>query len=264
MTGYRLVAIDLDGTLLNPEGQIPEYASKRIAELVEEGVTVVVNTGRMANTVFRCVSEIGAPVSFIAYNGAIVASNDSETYRFLTAESVRKIAAFCKRHGLYMQTYGQATIYALEQCRELERDPDLKYSKFVKVDDFEHYKGLGTPKVLCVRFGDDIDAISDEMSKEFPELNIYKSTPECIEVTAKDVNKGRALEVFCEIMGIPREETVAIGDSKNDIPMVQWAGLGVAVNNADPMLKDCADLVTDAGFTDGVMETLDHLFPPRA
>lgn len=263
MPGYRLVALDLDGTLLNAESHVPEYASKRILELMDDGVIIMLDTGRMTNTVYELTMQIEPRVAFISYNGAAIVHNGFEIHRFIEPEVIRKVASFCKRYNLYMQTYGPMSICALEPCKELLRDPDLEHSKFVKVDDFEQYDGYATPKILCVRFDDDADEIRTKMQSEFPDLNITKSDPEVIEITAKGVDKASSLAMFCESKGIPREETVAIGNSMNDLPMIEWAGVGVAVGNADQGLKDRADVVTEATLTDGVLEAINRLFPPH-
>jgi len=111
----------------------------------------MLDTGRMTNTVYHYVSQIEKRVAFIAYNGAALTYDGWGILRLIQPEQIRKVAAFCHKHGLYMQTYGQMRIYAEKYCKELLIDPDLKHSEFVKVDDFEKYDGLPTPKILCVR-----------------------------------------------------------------------------------------------------------------
>ena len=221
----------------------------------------MLDTGRMTNTVYHYVSQIEKRVAFIAYNGAALAYDGWGILKLIQPEQIRKVAAFCHKHGLYMQTYGQMRIYAEKYCKELLIDPDLKHSEFVKVDDFEKYDGLPTPKILCVRFEDDVDQLLEEMAREFDDLFVTKSNPELIEITAIGVDKAAMLDMFCKAKGILREETVAIANSLNDLPMIEWAGVGVAVGNSDEILRGHADMVTEAEYTDGVMEAVDKLFP---
>lgn len=258
---YRLFATDLDGTLLTEDNEIRDDVRDRMKELFDQGVAIVLATGRMTNTVRQYLDRLWDGVIILSYNGArVVMPDGSERHNYVGEKQIRQIARYCKEHDLYMQTYSPGTIYAKEYCDELKRDPDLVYSKFVQVDDFEKYQYGASPKVLCVRWKDDIDDLMEEMRGLFPNLFITKSNADLIEITAKGVDKATALSGICDTLGVKREETVAIGDSMNDQPMVSWAGMGVAVANADPRLKAEAKMVTEAERTDGVLEALNKLF----
>ncbi len=258
---YRLLASDLDGTLLTVDNEIRDDVKQRLRELFDDGVTIVLATGRMTNTVRKYTDDLWEGIIILSYNGArIVMPDGTEVHNYVTQDQIRRIGRFCKRYDLYMQTYSPGTIYAKEMCPELTRDPDLVYSKFVAVDDFEKYDHGDSPKVLCVRFKDDINDIMKEMQEEFPDLFVTKSSSDLIEITKIGVDKASALSYICDSLGIRREETVTIGDSMNDQPMVVWSDMGVAVANADPRLKECANMVTEKERTDGVLEAIDRLF----
>jgi hydroxymethylpyrimidine pyrophosphatase-like HAD family hydrolase len=105
----------------------------------------------------------------------------------------------------------------------------------------------------------DVSHIVDEMCQLFPELFITQSTDCIVEVMPRGVDKGTGVKAIAERLCIAREDVVAVGDGMNDLPMLEWAGTGVAVGNADPRLKAKADIVTEGEGPDGVLELVEEL-----
>ena len=117
-----------------------------------------------------------------------------------------------------------------------------------------------TPKMVALELSDRVDDIIVKMRERFPQLSMANSSRYVIEIMPKGIDKGYGLSMVAKSLGISKEETVAIGDSMNDLPMVEWAGLGVAVANADERLKSAADKVTKEEMSYGVLEIVNELF----
>ncbi len=258
--GYRLLAMDLDKTLLRTDGSIPDEVVGRLKELSSEGVHLAICTGRVRKSAEHYAKLIGG-ASVVSFNGSVIRD---ESGNVRTSEIplalVYDVLDFCYENGVYIQMYRDDTIMVDKFTPELETDLDTNFTSYEEVGDLRRMDLDPTPKMVALELSDRVDDIIVRMKERFPQLSMANSSRYVIEIMPKGIDKGYGLSVVAESLGIDRKDVVAVGDSLNDLAMVEWAGVGVAVANADDRLKSAADTVTKEPMSLGVLEIANKLF----
>lgn len=252
-----LAAADLDGTLVARDLSWAQGLPQAIAGLSLAGVRTVVCTGRMLQSARRVVARLGVtegPV--VCYQGALVA--DLETGEWLrhlpmagdaAAEVVRHVAGMGRQVNAYIDDrlyVEQVTEWALRYAEHVEVGIDT-------VADLESEVVRRPPtKLVLVTSPGDVEAILAGLQERWRgRLYVVRSQPEYIEFVDASVSKSEALAWLCARLGVAREQVVALGDGMNDVDMLEWAGLGVAVAEAAEAVRAAADLVVPrAGIPD--------------
>lgn len=261
MVKYRLIATDLDGTLLGADKRPTVSVVETLRRARDRGVHIAIASGRMTCTQRDLVREMGLDCSMISYNGSVVVQEDGTTVETdLDIDAMRDVIAYCYDHGHYVQTYHDDVIFTDRDSPMLRSDMDSRSAE-IRFGDLRSMDLGPAPKVVIVVDPSLTPRITEDIHRMHPMLSVTQSSPYVVEVMPQGVDKAYGLGLVCGHLGISREEVVAFGDNKNDISMVGWAGLGVAVANAVDELKDVADIVTTGEMSDGVQEVLDALFP---
>lgn len=252
----RLLAVDLDDTLLSEACEVSEANKKAIQEAVARGVIVTIATGRMFESAQKIAKEIGLDVPLIAYNGALVQSAISEEVlmkQCLDEDAAQAVLELFREKGWYVQLYRNDTLYvdvATEDTRDYE---DRVKTKAVEIGKAFYEDPKDILKMLAIDDPDKLDFVEETVQTAFQgKVFAPRSRPRLLEIVNAKVNKGEALRFVAEHFGVKREEVMAIGDSNNDIAMLEYAGLGVAMDNASPRVKEVADVMTKSNEEDGV------------
>jgi Cof subfamily protein (haloacid dehalogenase superfamily) len=283
---YRLLATDIDDTLLAPDGSLPEANRTALRRLHETGVTIVFCSGRADASIQTIASPILEPADdeyYIAFNGARIVTALSRrvvSRRYLSPATIAPIVAYARKNGLHVQGYredeflvesddGYTRMYAAATSTEPTVVPDLAAAL-----------PAGSPKLLIIGTheelvphrarlaalgGDDHDpapagapARAGAPSERF---SVMFSKPKYLEVVAEGVDKGDALRRLAATLEIPIEQTIAVGDGDNDVAMIRAAGLGLAVASAHESARAAADELLKTGAEDGAMaEIVDRYF----
>ncbi len=258
---YRLIASDLDGTLLGPDGEPTKDLADAVGKLQRKGIHFVAASGRMYTTQKMTVEKMCTSYSVIAYNGSFIVCEDGTiTKRRIDAETVRGIVGYCYVRGYYVQCYRDDVIYTKEDSPLLRSDPDSRAVK-IQFGNLLEKELKSSPKIVIVPGSENVPAVISDIKSMYPKLYVTQSGPHVIEVMPNGVNKATALESVCECLDIKSDEVIAFGDGMNDISMIKWAGLGVAVGNAPDAVKKVATVVATKNGPDGVLEVLRDVFP---
>lgn len=256
----RLLAVDLDDTLLNEESKVSEANIKAIQEAVARGVIVTIATGRMFESAQKIARQIGLDVPLIAYNGALVQSAISEEVLMKTCvdeEAASAVLAMFREQGWYIQLYRDDTLYVdtkTDDTRDYERRVD---TVAVAIGDALYEDPSGILKMLAVNDVDKLDRVEEIVQSTFRgKIFAPRSRPRLLELVNAKVNKGEALRCVAEHFGVKQDEVMAIGDSNNDVAMLEYAGLGVAMGNASPRVKKVAQVITASNEEDGVAKAI--------
>lgn len=257
---FKLVALDLDGTLLNNELKITDRAANAIREAEKKGVKVTICTGRMFASAFQFAEELGINVPLITYNGALVKNSiDKEVLyeRYLPLEEAKYVIELCRQYDCQINLYLDDKLY-VEKAEEWAK----RYAKRVKVplyevDDLLELLTIPPLKILAMSEKNVLEKIRNELSGRG--LYITKSQPHFLEILNNEATKGKGLNAVGQILGIDRNEILAIGDNENDIEMFKYAGFAVAMENADEFVKNYADYVTKSNDDDGVALAIEKL-----
>ena len=259
---YRLIAMDLDDTLLTDDLTVTEPTRRAMADAIAKGAHLTIATGRMFDSAQRIARQVGLNVPIITYQGSLIKNLVDEEVlyeRSVPVDAAARLYEYCVANGLHLQTYIDDKLYAPEENGKL-----LGYAAQSKIPytiepDFK--KIISHPKQTKMLVIDDpsrLDALLPEVRALFGnEVYVTKSKPNFWEFMHPEGTKGHALRFLAAHYGIPREETIAIGDAMNDHEMVEAAGLGVAMANAVPALQAIADYVTLSNNEDGVKHVLD-------
>ncbi len=262
---FRLVAMDLDGTLYTDEKKITDETVKALEEVTAKGVKIVAATGRLFRDIPGEVKNLPGFSYGIACNGAAVLDHQGKVIYsdMISFDDYSGIARAVREEGMLLDVFTLDRIYRDISDRAKVDKLDILGSmkRFMlgsreDIDDlyaFLEEKQLPLCK-LTVNFpkGDVQRERLKEILKDFPEYTSVTGGYGNRELTKKTTTKGVALLRLAEKLGIPVEETMAMGDSGNDLDMIKKAGLGVAMGNAEPDILEVADYVTKTNEEDGV------------
>ena len=245
----KLFVSDLDGTML-PSGDI--VSSENIAAVqcaVRAGVTVTIATGRMFEAALPVAEALGVDVPIIAYNGALIKSPSGRIYEEHAIDPMlaRDIITFAQARGWYIQSYSGGVLRYAVACEESRfyEDSQKITGKAVGRDGMLAYV-TGNCKLLLVTEGRAVSEARAQMLMDAfgAHIGVTRSADRLVEIVVKGVSKASALTALAAKLGITADETIAIGDAYNDLPMLKAAGKSVAMGNAFPEVKEEADYET--------------------
>jgi Cof subfamily protein (haloacid dehalogenase superfamily) len=258
---FRLIALDLDGTLLNDAGTISPADADALRRFAVSGGLVVLGSGRMTANIRPFYQALDLDGPTIAYNGALARESESEGQRVildtpLPARYADELVDYCRQERLHLNYYLDEKLYGAA-APELRRYADL-YSRqtgavFHFVPDLDVFRGREPTKTIIVtdptvpgapdpRHRDELYTVW--AARWGSEVTVMRTNPEYLEFYHRDASKGRALGAVAARHGIDLSLVLAVGDGRNDIPMLEWAGCGVAVANSDDEVKAAADWVS--------------------
>lgn len=260
---YSLVAIDLDGTLLRSDFKLSPRTVQAVRRAVERGVTVTLSTGRMFRSAQLVAREMGLAVPLITYNGAMVRnSGTGEIYHHSTVPLgvARMVVSDLVLLGLRPFVYVDDELYVAEVDYKTEQYCRVSGIEARAVGDLLCWLAAAPTKLLLFEQELLVARLGPELSARYrADLHVTRSWPYFLEIVRKGVSKGAALGVLTDMLGLARNEVMAIGDSFNDVEMFEYAGLGVAMGNAPEEVKRRADRVTLSNDEDGVACVLEEV-----
>lgn len=258
---YKMIALDMDGTLLNSNLEMTKKTIDYLKRCMESGIKVVLSSGREYNAIEKYSDILGIRDYQIALNGSVIF--DPVEYKSVAEYSIDKDIYM----GLINRLDESGYPYVVYDNRDYYNDSKELNGQFadlmkrvtgiegIKVDSY-HKINIPTKILLGI---EDKNLVKD-VQKQFmdeAELKTLISGDHIIEIVRDDVNKGVALKYLAEQYGIKREEIIAFGDSENDIDMLTFAGTGVAMGNAFEHVKSISDFVTKSNDEDGIVYALD-------
>lgn len=259
MPAISLVALDLDGTLLDPREEISPANRRAIRALLEAGVRVVLVTGRGVDTPIRIAHELELNVPVICCHGALTKdflSNRTLGHIPVPLRYAKPMVEYAEQNGLDCAIYTDERFYRLSGSRLYMED--MRGPTWHEVDSFAQV--LPSAPTFMRFFGREaVEAIRGTFGS-MPVHFKYETWGEYEElaVTSIEATKKNALARLCEEFRIPAECVMAVGDSRNDVPMMRWAGIGVAMGNALPEVKAAVEHVTASNDADGVARAIDR------
>ena len=265
MRNIKLIALDLDGTLLNMEKKVPQGNYHALKECEKAGSHIVPATGRGVGGIPPMIRELPGANYAITTNGAVVAdlkNNKAIKTCGLSNEMIQRILNIAKKYHSATDPFidGRAITEpaSIDHMDEFGLSPEMQKlirdTREVVPNVMEYVKTTGAEAEKVNIFMADLEE-REVLRKELmaiPELSISSSMYNNLEVNAKGADKGSALLWLADYLGIDREETMSFGDGENDIPMIQAAGIGVAMENALDTVKAAADMITLKNDEDGV------------
>jgi len=259
---YKLITIDIDDTLLRNDLSISERNIKAIQAAVHKGVKVTLASGRTTQAVAPILDRLGLNLPVITYQGARIVDVKNGTVIYekeLEYHQALPIIRFAEERNIHCNLYVDDVVYIekMNQWVQLYKDRigTVTIREVGKLSNFLEGK---TTKVIYIDESDRILNIKSQIEKIVDDdVNVFISKPEYLEFTNKHATKGCAVEFLGKYFGIKRKEIISIGDTYNDISMIEYAGLGVCMSNGPKEVQDIADYVTLSNEEDGVAHVIE-------
>lgn len=275
---YKLVAIDIDGTLLNSKGEMTDRTKQVLRKASEQGIYIVLTSGRLTDTVEKFCNEIGADKYLIAENGASIINlqtKELEFSKYISKDVVNKVLDICDENNIYYMVYTNKELI-VKNIKHMAMffykqnyNPNARIKTIVSGRDYINaVTDNFTKLMICDEDRAIYNNIVAKLSK-IPEIDVLpvphisnkqleldgKETVleySYADISAKGTNKWTAIKELMTKLGISENEVIAIGDNINDIKMIENAGLGVAMKNGSPHVRALADVVAPSNNEDGV------------
>lgn len=237
-SNIKLIALDMDGTLLNENHQVTNENRQAIKQAEQKGIHVVLSTGRSLRTARDYVLSLELSSYLVTVNGGEIWGPNGELVEVnpVDTEQIKWMYELSKKHNAGFWVTSREEVWRNNLPEDLFSQRWLKFGFEIEEDEIRE-------RVLTELKAKDLFEISN-------------SSPKNIEVNALGINKAKGLQKVCELLGITMENVMAIGDSLNDIAMITEAGLGIAMGNAQAVVKEAADDVTGTNQDSGVAQAI--------
>ena len=287
---YKLITIDLDGTLLNRYGEVTEYTKNIIKQVTQKGILVVLASGRISESVLTIAKEIGANKYYISGNGSVLydmKKNEILYENYLNKEKVLEIIELCEKNSIYYNIYTESSVIAKSlnynvafyNYENTKKSSDKKTEINIVEDVYDYVKKLNTNKFLKMTICDESKIVFSSILRKLKNISnidvlevshmsqkkIKAGTNEIsvgyyyTEVSSKNVDKWYAIEEIMKLENIEQEEVMSFGDNNNDILMIKNAGLGIAMGHSNEQVKKVANFITKTNDEDGVAKALENI-----
>ncbi len=265
---YKLLVLDLDGTLTNKKKEITPHTRDTLIKAQEQGVKIVLASGRPTYGIAPLAEEL----RLADFEGYILSYNGGQIIDWATKKLMYEneldpqvypyLHGCARENGFIILSYKDEYIVS-----EDAGDPYVQHEAFlnkmpsITVQNFLDVINFPVPKCLIVGNPEPLAVLEKKMKCDLEgRMNVFRSEPFFLELVPNGIDKARSLAVLLEKLGMGREEMVAVGDGFNDLSMIQFAGLGVAMANAQEVVKQHADFITLSNEEDGVAAVVDRFF----
>lgn len=276
----HLIALDLDGTLLNPQKEISPATLHALRTLQQNGHAITLCTGRIWPDAALLIRRIGGPVMAIIANGSVIRDTAGKELQLhpLSADMLSELLGISRRYGLCPCLYTPSTEYygedlalflQLAEQRGMARlvNPDKRQVYLNGYPDVVRVMGQREGRLVKAIFYTRDRVVCQQLYTELRDCGLFETylssnfeeTYFDIEVNVKGVSKGKSLAALAQQLNIPQQRVVAFGDGSNDIEMLEYAGTGVAMGSASDEVKSHANLVTLDCAHDGIAVALEQL-----
>ncbi|WP_234122037.1 Cof-type HAD-IIB family hydrolase [Clostridium hydrogenum] len=263
MGNFKMICLDIDGTLLNSKHEItPETKKKIQLASKEKQIPVILVSARMPKGILFLQRELEIEEPIICYSGALVLDKGGRVIskNFISVSNIKEVHKKAQELGVHVSLYKDNEWYIekmdewAKQESEITNITPIIVNFQVLIEKWKN-EGTGVNKILCMAESNKISLLKEKIKTG--DLNVYPSKPTYLEIMPKEASKTSAINVLREKFNIEQSEIMAAGDNYNDTDMIEYAGLGVAMGNAPQEVKACADFVTLTNDEDGVASAIE-------
>lgn len=264
---YKMIVLDMDDTLMTSENKMSEGTKQALLDIQKQGVKVVLASGRPTGGMVPTALELELDKNesyILSYNGAHVISMKNQSIILrqpVTKSQFDAIYDYCQKNGLFVLTYADNEIVYDGEHEYMNIEHELTGLPMKKVDNLKSFIQSDVPKVLSVDYEAHISQLNQQLNGHFgDDIHATTSKPFFLEFMHQNVSKGQVLKQLCDKINIPAEAVICVGDSNNDKDMLEFAGLGIAMGNANEAIKQVADDITDDNNNDGIKKMIEKYF----
>lgn len=261
---YKILVLDIDGTLTNSKKEITEKTLNALLKLQESGKIVVLASGRPTPGI----SALAKQLQLSKYNGYILSFNGAKIINCTTQEVIydktipsshmKTLYDAAIKHKVGIMSYeGDTVIAGTPIDKYMEIECKINNIPIKEVSNFPEYMTFDVNKFIFTEESNYLAKVELKMQEEFKGLySIYRSEPYFLEIMPNNIDKAYSLSRLLEHLNLTKEEMICCGDSYNDITMIDYAGLGVAMENAKVEAKAVANYITASNDNDGIVEVI--------
>lgn len=256
----KLVATDIDGTIVKWDTSVSDGVKNCIKKLQQNGVKVVLVTGRMHCATKHLRDELNLNSPVVSYQGGLIKDNNGKTLyqENLDSTYAKEIIKWARKNNIHLNLYIDDKLYVEKDDDCVKKYTDGKFVSYT-VCSFDNLKIENVNKILAIDYGnaERVTSWVNELQAKYPDLYIVKSTPFFCEIGSAMAKKSLGVEFLAKHWGLNKEEILTIGDQNNDIELLKAGGVKVAMGNATPELKECATFITDTVENDGFVQAIE-------
>lgn len=262
----KMIATDIDGTILKDGLNFSPKMKACIKTLQNAGVKIVLVTGRMHCATVPVAKALGLCAPIISYQGGLIKDFENNTLyqKNLDSKIAKEIIEWARKGDIHINLYLDDKLYVEKDNDAVKTYTNGKFIDYT-VCNFDNLTIENVNKILAIDYSnaDRVTNWVNELKIKYPNLYIVKSTPYFCEIGCNEAKKSLGVDFLCKMWGFNKEEVLTIGDQNNDIDLVQCGGIGVAMGNGTPELKECADFITDTVENDGFVKAVEKFIIPH-
>ena len=263
---YEILVLDIDGTLTNSQKEISNNTLNAILNIQERGHIVVLASGRPTPGIL----ELSAKLQLAKYNGYILsynggkiihcASNEIIFQKVLDQSVIAELYQDALEHKVGIITYENNSIIAGTKTDEyMLKESNINKIPIKEVPNFIDYVTFDVNKCLMTGESSHLAYVEEQLKRKYEnKLSIYRSEPYFLEIMPKGIDKAKSLSKLLDHLNLTKEQLICCGDGYNDLTMIEYAGLGVAMENANDDVKKVADFITHSNDNDGVVHVINQ------
>ena len=257
---YKMLVLDMDDTLLTDDHIISNENKAMLFKAQELGVYVILASGRPTPAMIAYAKELQLANSYmISYNGAVITDLKEDKIIFeqtLTQEQIHDLYDYSLKSNTHIITYLDGKIVSETDSEYIEIEKNITGLEHNKVLSFKEEVKSGAIKCILLEEPAYLKEVEKDLRATMPHLSVCMSKPFFLEVAQNGIDKGASIKFLAEKLNIHQSEIIAVGNAGNDLTMIQYAGLGVWVDNVDPELRDKGDVIVASNNNHGVAEVV--------
>ena len=257
---YKMLVLDMDDTLLTDDHTISNENKVMLAKARELGVHIILASGRPTPAMIAYAKELELDNSYmISYNGAVITDLKEDKVIFeqtLTQEQIHELYDYSLKSKTHIITYVNGKIVSETDCEYIEIEKNITGLAHNKVVSFKDEVQSSAVKCILLEEPTYLKEVEKDLKAAMPHLSVSMSKPFFLEVAQNGIDKGASIKFLAEKLGIHQSEIIAVGNAGNDLTMIEYAGLGVWVDNVDPELRDKGDFIVASNNNHGVAEVV--------
>jgi hypothetical protein len=257
-----MLVVDMDDTLLTDKHEISRENKEMLLRAQEMGVYVVLASGRPTSAMIEFAKELQCDVNnsfMISFNGSVITDLKEDKILFehsLTKEQIHSLYDFSQQNNIHIITYIDGQIISERHSEYIDIEKNITGLKLNIVSSFKDTVTTSAVKCILLEEPKYLKSVETVLKAAMPDLSICMSKPFFLEAAPNGIDKGASIKILAEKLNIHQSEIIAVGNAGNDLTMVQFAGLGVWVDNVDPELRHFADVIVASNNNHGVAEVV--------
>ena len=257
---YKMLVLDMDDTLLTDDHTISDENKEMLFKAQELGVYVILASGRPTPAMTAYAKELQLDNSFmISYNGAVITDLKEDKVIFeqtLTQEQIHELYDYSLKSNTHIITYVDGKIVSETNSEFIEIEKNITGLEHNKVLSFKDEVQSSAVKCILLEEPSYLKEVEKDLKAAMPHLSVSMSKPFFLEVAQNGIDKAASIKILAEKLDIHQSEIIAVGNAGNDLTMIEYAGLGVWVDNVDPELRDKGDFIVASNNNHGVAEVV--------